>query len=286
MDPYEEKTLRQPRYSVKKIRRLMRQLDIHNAFEYSPSDITQALITARQHYKHIKKNATAHRKQFQTSIINAQARSRGVSEHSQRRSLAHTEQQRTVARRVKQVLGRDIHTSFKIVEAPCEDGTRRICQDRASIEQACQLEGLRCFTQALNTPFLQDPILSDVGLLATQPAAEAILEGTYDTAYLVDDPILRKFIAELRRDPTLPDLDAGFLSASEHIRGWKRMKSTTSSSPFGPGFIDYIAGCSNAIISEFDATMSSIPFLSGYAPLVWSKAADVMIPKKSRLYLS
>ena len=81
------------RASVKKIRRLMRQLDIHNAFEYSPSDITQALITARQHYKHIKKNATAHRKKFQTSIIKAQVQSRGVSEHSQRRSRAHTEQQ-------------------------------------------------------------------------------------------------------------------------------------------------------------------------------------------------
>ena len=69
MDPYEEKTLRQPRYSVKKIRRLMRQLDIHNAFEYSPSDITQALITARQHYKHIKKMRRRIEKNFKRALL-------------------------------------------------------------------------------------------------------------------------------------------------------------------------------------------------------------------------
>ena len=269
------------RASTAKIRRLMQQLDIPTAFEASPSDIVHALTTARQQYKTVKKNATTHRKKFQTQLIKAQARLRGISENSQRRSSIHTEQQRTTARRVKQVLGRDTRTSFKMLDAPDLNGTRRICQDRASIEQACQTEGLRRFTQASHTPFLQDPILTDVGLLANTPMAEAILEGTYDPVSLHDKPILRKFIAELRRDPSLPDLETGFLSSDAHRKGWTRMKSTTSASPFGPGFIDYIASCRHAILSEFDATMSSIPFMSGYAPLAWSKATDVMIPKKA-----
>ena len=59
------------------------------------------------------------------------------------------------------------------------------------------------------------------------------------------------------------------------------MRSTTSSSPHGPSFIDYIAGSQDKLISHFDTIMASLPFRTGYAPLAWSKATDVMIPKKA-----
>ena len=59
------------------------------------------------------------------------------------------------------------------------------------------------------------------------------------------------------------------------------MKPNTSSSPFEPTFVHYIAGSRDQQIAEFDATMANIPYASGYSPEVWIKMVDVLIPKKT-----
>jgi hypothetical protein len=59
------------------------------------------------------------------------------------------------------------------------------------------------------------------------------------------------------------------------------MKANTSSSPFGPEFVHYIAGSRDLAIAKFDATMANIPYASGYNPEAWTKFIDVLIPKKS-----
>jgi hypothetical protein len=59
------------------------------------------------------------------------------------------------------------------------------------------------------------------------------------------------------------------------------MKPNTSSSPFGPTFVHYIAGSRDPQIAEFDATMANIPYASGYSPEVWMKMVNDLIPKKT-----
>ena len=61
----------------------------------------------------------------------------------------------------------------------------------------------------------------------------------------------------------------------------KKMKAKISSSPFGPTFADYIAGCEDTIVAAVDATFATIPLLTGYCPEAWCHAVDVMIPKKA-----
>ena len=65
------------------------------------------------------------------------------------------------------------------------------------------------------------------------------------------------------------------------MTGWKKMKSKISSSPFGPNFPDYIAGCEDPLIADVDATFATIPVITGHCPVAWRKAMDVMIPKKA-----
>ncbi len=43
----------------------------------------------------------------------------------------------------------------------------------------------------------------------------------------------------------------------------KKMKPNTASSPFGPSFVDYIAGSRDDLIAALDATMANIPYASG-----------------------
>jgi hypothetical protein len=71
------------------------------------------------------------------------------------------------------------------------------------------------------------------------------------------------------------------ISTQSYRDSWKKMKPNTSSSPFGPTFVHYIAGSGDQQIAEFDATMANIPYASGYSPEVWINMVDVLIPKKT-----
>ena len=55
------------------------------------------------------------------------------------------------------------------------------------------------------------------------------------------------------------------------------MKSKISSSPFGPNFPEYIAGCEDPLIADVDTTFATIPVLTGHCHVAWRKA----IPKKA-----
>ena len=78
---------------------------------------------------------------------------------------------------------------------------------------------------------------------------------------------------------TLPKI-TGVGSTEEHCTGWKRMNIRTGSSPYGPLFCDYMAGTQDIEVAAVDASLSSIPYMTGFSPGVWRKASDVMIPKK------
>ena len=58
------------------------------------------------------------------------------------------------------------------------------------------------------------------------------------------------------------------------------MKVKTGSSPYGPLFCDYMAGIQDPDVAAMDASLSSIPYLTGFSPVTWQEASDVMIPKK------
>ena len=58
------------------------------------------------------------------------------------------------------------------------------------------------------------------------------------------------------------------------------MKTYTATSTFGPSFSEFIAGTCHGPIAEVDAAIVSIPAATGYCPIRWSTAIDVMIPKK------
>jgi hypothetical protein len=59
------------------------------------------------------------------------------------------------------------------------------------------------------------------------------------------------------------------------------MRVHTAASTFGPSFSEIITGTYAEPIAEVDAPIMLIPALTGYyCPLRWSKAIDVIIPKK------
>ena len=155
------------------------------------------------------------------------------------------------------------------------------CLTKKEIEEACMTEGYERYAQSHPTPFFQSPLYDILGPLGHQEHVEEILNGTFDVPEDVDE-FTRKFILQLQRVPDSPRREiTGSTSTAEHVWGWKRMKKTTASSPFGPSFSEYIAGSDDKRIAEVDAAIASIPALTGVCPPSWFSAVDVMIPKKT-----
>jgi hypothetical protein len=49
-------------------------------------------------------------------------------------------------------------------------------------------------------------------------------------------------------------------------------------------FGHFIAGYTNDVIANFEATMANIPIISGYSPKRWQKAVDCMLLKQKGNY--
>jgi hypothetical protein len=97
------------------------------------------------------------------------------------------------------------------------------------------------------------------------------------------DPYAIQFLSHLKMEPEVRNHApiSKAISTASYRASWKKMNPHTSSSPFGPTFVHYIAGSKDEQIADFDATMANIPYASGYSPEVWTKMMDVLIPKKT-----
>jgi hypothetical protein len=168
------------------------------------------------------------------------------------------------------------------VNAPINGTSNRIdCHDKAAIETACMEEGTRRFSQTESTPLMQPAFVARVGYHAELAGADEILQGTFQIPDNMDR-YTSEFITQLKMQDTVKHHPISKAISTESYReSWKRMKPNTSSSPYGPSFVDYIAGSQDDQIAAFDATMANIPYATRYNPKAWSQMTDVLIPKKS-----
>jgi hypothetical protein len=80
-----------------------------------------------------------------------------------------------------------------------EDGTIKETMDRSSMDQCFIRANEAKIKQAQDTPFMVEPMVSEVGWLGIGPKVCQMLEGTYDPLEDVDDAI-RLLIEQFRRN--------------------------------------------------------------------------------------
>jgi hypothetical protein len=129
------------------------------------------------------------------------------------------------------------------------------------------------------------PLIHDLGYLADTNAADSILAGTYQIPVGVDT-YTAKLIAELRMPEVIRNnmLTAAYVSTDDHTNGWRRQKENTSADPDGLSFSHFKAGIEDDLISQFDATLRSLPYQHGFSPTAWRHLTDVEILKKAGVY--
>jgi hypothetical protein len=272
------------RASTKKIRRLMRQTDEMKAFTYPLKVLISKRKVAMSSHKKLKKKADKERTLFGKRLIKARAKARKTTIAAQETQLKNAFGQRKLAQRVNRLTGKPRGAQLRSVTAPHEHqpSTRIDCHDKLSIENAFIGEGTRRFSQTNDTPLMQQEFVQRVGYLAELPGADAILDGTF-VPHSNMDPYAVQFLQHLKMEPIVQNAEpiSKAISTKTYQASWKKMKPNTSSSPFGPTFVHYIAGSQDQQIAEFDATMANIPYASGYSPEIWMKMVDVLIPKKT-----
>jgi len=89
--------------------------------------------------------------------------------------------------------------SVSQIEVPGPDGPLHITSQHAVEQHLSEALALR-FQLTAHSPFLVDPLLFKLGLLGTSPAAQAILQGTYQCPTGVD-LYMQPFIAVLQIPP-------------------------------------------------------------------------------------
>ena len=272
------------RASTRKIRRLMHITGEMTAFRQPLQSIYGKRKEAMLSYKKLKKSANQERVLFGKRLIQARAKARNTTVKAQETQLKNAFGQRQLAQRVKRLTGKQRNAPLRSVDAPVMNDplSRMECQDKLSIEQAFVAEGTRRFSQTNDTPLMQPEFVQRVGYLAELPGAEEILNGTFVPDPNMD-PYAVQFLAHLKMEEKVRDAGpiSKAITTESYQASWKKMKPNTSSSPFGPAFVHYIAGSQDKEIADFDATMANIPYASGYSPEAWTKMVDVLIPKKT-----
>jgi hypothetical protein len=266
---------------IRTIRRLMVQVQEHTAFQLSVPEIKMKQQEAITSWKAHKKRHRELRDNFELAIDKRRATKFGTSVEAQTKQRRNAGSTKLIFQKIKNVMKPREHISISTVEFTDPEGRTVECLSRDAIEQACVGEGQRRFTQASDTPFLQGSLLRTFGYNANQHAAQAVLDGTFQPAQDVSHYTCN-FLKELTMPDsirTLPSI-SGTVSTEDHCNSWRRMNIRTGSSPYGPLFCDYMAGAQDPEVAAVDASLSSIPYMTGFSPTIWQKASDVMIPKK------
>jgi hypothetical protein len=129
------------------------------------------------------------------------------------------------------------------------------------------------------------PLVDDFGYLADTPAADQVLNGTYQppdgTDYYARLLLNQLYIPwEVTR---MAPISLEILT-EEHKQAWRKQNERTSSEPTGLSFNYFKVASKDPLLADFDATIRNIPYAKGFAPNLWKNITDVEILKKAELY--
>jgi len=108
-------------------------------------------------------------------------------------------------------------SSVSQIEVPGPDGSLYITSQQ-EVEQHLSEALVLHFQLTAHSPFLVDPLQFELGLLGTSPAAQSILQGTYQCPAEVD--LYTQQLIAVLRIPLQPSTVPSGISHDDFIRHW------------------------------------------------------------------
>lgn len=265
------------KYSSSKFRRLMKQTNIEKPLQYSMSEIIENEQRAMEKYWNLKKRSAEIRKTYLEDKAEQAAEEHNLTAAKMYGIMIQREAARSSFRKVRYVLGKMKGGSITKVDV-IKDGSRVSLVSKIAIEEACMQENELKYRQTEQTPCMREPLRSLLGI-GTTPSCDRILAGTFSPP-LSTDKYTKEFLAELKYDDKATSLSP-FISTATFINGWRGMKERTSAGISGLHFGHLKATTFNKYLSNTEASLSNIPFITGYSPQSWRTGILVMIQKKT-----
>jgi len=242
------------------------------------SSIKNKLKSAYDDYYTIKAQEDR-RERWMDNLIEAISTAKDIPRARLWQQIRQHEAARKLSRQIKGVFGSNLNrTGLTRVNKPTGDSEERVTVcNKEAIERACLEEAHQRFTQASHAPIFQ--LSKQEGLHSLGVGSQAfnqILAGTYDVSH-ISDPFTQKLLLHLQRPSSVQELLPR--TEEEYLRGWKKAKETTSSSPSGVHFGHYIAGLEERTVAKLNYLMANIPMLTGMSPKRWKTTLNVMLEK-------
>ena len=265
--------------STRNIIRLGTLVGIDNPVGYSLDAVNKNLQQAKKDYYLKKPKAQELRNKFLEQRAIAMAESSGNEKQNIYKQLLTQENQRRVARKIRLMKKEQISSGITKVDILRPDGSRETHSSKEEIEEICLEENKRKFLQTNDTPCMQEPLYSLLGL-GTTVSCEEILSNTF-RAPANTDQYTRELLHCLRRHPDAPQNYDTVITKEVFQEGWMKMKERTSAGISGIHFGQMKACAQTDHLSNFEASISNVAYTTGVSPLAWEKGVNVMIHKKS-----
>ena len=269
------------RVSTRYLSRMERKCQEFHSLQWSVDEVKDKVQKAKESFYTIKKESWKHRETFLDSLAKAVAATHNKTKEKVLQDLKRKESQRLSARRIK-TMNRKLGSKQALLQTQFidDDGNRITVIDKDGVEEACLNEAKKRFTQANETPFLQEPLRSELGDKGFGPATEHILSGNY-TPPEDTDQYAADLLKYMRKPPNIKQV-SNVLTTEEMQQGWAKQTEQTSAGPSGIHFGNMKAIMSNPYLADVHATMANIPYATGYTPERWKKGTDVFIEKKNK----
>ena len=229
------------------------------------------------------KSAEADRLQWLTRLADQYQNHGLMTKHKAIIALQKREEARTTARRIKAVQHKLQSTGISFVSAPSSDGQSwQEISAKHLVEKTIMEVNMAKYSQARSTPFLTEPLASMVGPLGLSQGADEILQGSFQTPAEVPTPT-RRVIQQLQRPTQVKDFP-NYIPTDTYQSYWTKAREFTAAGPSGLHFGHLRAGATDDEVAAFEASMNSIPMMTGYSPTRWKKGIDAMLLKKQGVF--
>ncbi len=188
------------------------------------------------------------------------------------------EQARKTARLVRAALNLEpCPGALKVVIGPNTNGQWQEFTTKHTLEKACLEEASHQFSQANDTPLLQNPFLKIFREIGTNKLAfKQVLVEKFQSEHS-NNTYTTKLLQQLQCPSQVHNLPQQ--TTQEYASGWWKARESMASLPSGIHFSHYMASTFNLNILLFNATMADLPMKMGYLLNQWREGVNMMLEK-------
>ena len=270
------------KFSNTKIRTLARQLGIESPNNCTLEEaIRKRDLIFRDYFSKVKKNADALRTTFLEKKAAQISTEQGGEASKILLQLRDKERLRKINRRIDWTLEKHKGSGVTKITVEDDQGVDRDITSQSGIESACMKEFEKKFRQTEDTPSMREPWRSILGYDGKTQGATDILNGTLTFPEGTSE-YTKDYFREMRREPTIhKPAPPATMETTSYQQGWHNMKERTSAGLSGITFGHMKACSQDEELANFEATISHIPYSTGFVPDLWKRGVCCMLPKKA-----